>query len=361
MVHRRGIRFLALVGVSTALASACVGLDPEAIDPDDDRDRSAPEGSAADGSSFSDGAGGANDASFSDTVPSDGETPGDATSDALDAFAAPDADADAGVFDGGACATSTMFDPPVAVPGLNTLASERGFTLSDDGLVGVLARSSGSNYDLLSVSRPSVSDPFSVGGAVVTLTAQNEQEPSLSGDGRTLYYATSVGPVLEVFRATRPDTVSAFGAGVAVPGASGSDFSRMEPFLVRGGGALYVTLAPTAIGRSIHRVELPADGGSTSQSGLAIPPTYQSTHPVVSADEKTIFFADNGTGKDQVRMATRASRDAVWTNVQTLAPLASSGHVVPVHLSSDGCDLYMAVESPDGGAGNYDIMVAHRR
>jgi hypothetical protein len=104
------------------------------------------------------------------------------------------------------------FGPAVAVPELNSPAVDVQPNVRKDGREVVFAstRKAGAGQDLWSATRDSVDDPWSVpanlGPAVNT--PDNETRPSLSWDGKTLYFGRgpAVGGPADIFTSTRTRT-----------------------------------------------------------------------------------------------------------------------------------------------------------
>ena len=79
-------------------------------------------------------------------------------------------------------------------------------------------------------------------------------------------------------------------------------------------------------------------------------------YPVVSTDERLVYFASNrgDGGTFQIYTSTRATASATWSTPSLVTELASFGNALPAWISPDACRLYL---SSDQG-GDYDMYVA---
>lgn len=275
------------------------------------------------------------------------------TSDVADAATLSDGGAD-GTTDAAACDPNAPFGVPLAVPGINTSANETGFSISADRLHAVVARFDGADNQLVKADRLAASDAFSETGAAIPGYAS---WPSLSADGKTLYFDKNSGGVPQVHYATRGVASDAFGTPAFAPGASGATFGHFSAFLA-GPGVLYFVEGRAGNNNAVMRT---ASGAAPTE---ALAAGFSVRNPVVTADELRLFLTDNTvTGRYKVVALKRAFTSAAWagdTSPTQLVNLVTSGNAYPVSITPDGCTMFLAGDAYPGGAGGYDIFVSTR-
>jgi Tol biopolymer transport system component len=141
---------------------------------------------------------------------------------------------------------------------------------------------------------------------VLTISPSDSQigdgGPTISGDGRVMYFHTTRSGQLDIFRAEATDEKGHFGPSFPVRGINTAD---------------------------------------------------QEARPVVSSDELTIYYASNrpdggARGGWDIWMATRSSKDADFGGLVNVAELNTDGYDSPAWLSADQCDLYFAQNTAQG-------------
>jgi WD40-like Beta Propeller Repeat len=283
------------------------------------------------------------------------DSPTDSTSPPSDGPSNVDSGGDAGV-DAGACNPAAAFGAPVALDALNTGNPEDGLTLSADELTIYFA----SLGTLKQATRTSKDMPFANVSTVAVADQPETHEMFLTHDGQVLY--TSVGAGAPAFY------LSTFGAGgfaapIAVSGSVGAMFNGSDPFLNRQKSTAYFSF-PT-----------PPDGGGVPKAALFkttifMPSAWgQATlitelwssqgdrHPVVSQDEKTMFFASRRQSTQyDIWVTQRGSIAVQWGTPTKVDALSTTEDDYPGWLSDDGCRMYLLSHS----SGNFDIYVAKR-
>lgn len=326
-LHRVGFGAFALVAVAFV---ACVGEDPD----------SNPSGTTPDAGNASSSSGSASDAPVTD-----GTDPG----------------TDAGV-DARRCDPTKPFgDPqPPSDPLNGSTSDEVSLSMTDDELIAVIER----DGDILYTSRPSrdVAFPAPTGDNLSAVsTGQYEGSPSLTGDGKTLYFVrvpTSTGnPTLYV--AHREDLKESFDPPVEVKidGVGGATNAGIVGVVKvnRAGSRLHWTC------EDCDRTFIADRSGGAydtfiSQRNMA---SYL-VSPAFSGDELTIYFnANTGDGGELVmRYATRTTQGAAFGVNIDMPPNLLTGYL-PVHVTPDECVFYMRT-TKGSDAGKYDIWEARR-
>jgi len=284
----------------------------------------------------------------------------DATPDFADADAGGDGDASI------ACAATDPFGAPALIAELESTGAEGGFRLLDDELTGFFwsTRPGGQGKSYLYVTtRPDRASPF---GAITLLdnvnTATLQVDPTVVASGLYLAFRSEreggVGGY-DLYSAARGSLDASFD-GVTLLSALDSVEDDVQPFLRADGAEIYFA-SNRAGDYDLYR--------STVTAGVYTPPApvaelntsgFDDGDPVVSADDKTVFFSSTrpgGAGASDVWTATRADPGAPFGPAVNVAVLNTAAFEDPTWLSVDGCRLYL---SRQDDAGRAHIYVASR-
>lgn len=187
--------------------------------------------------------------------------------------------------------------------------------------------------------------------------------PSLSSDGRSLFFAVLVPDWVEqIAVATRSTPDGTFGDGQGLPAPVNlngegtphlsADSLSLYFFSERSGGAgnrdLYVATRSSV-----------SDEFATVRalSGLNTP---EREHlPRVSADELTLYFVSNRSGDSDIWRAARASRAADFADPEPVPELNGTSEDGAVTLSPDGLEAILSSDRP-GTIGGRDLFRATR-
>ena len=161
----------------------------------------------------------------------------------------------------------------------------------------------------------------------------SDEDPFIAPDGLSLLFTSDWGslPTRRIFVARRDTTASAFSAPVLVSGIEAAHASDRSPYLA--GGALWFESNRDGGGYRIYRAAPVGDGFADAMPQL--PPGY--THPVVSADELTLFVT---TAELDIAWAHRASRDEPFAEPLPLVDVNTAAAEAAVWISEDRCRLY---------------------
>jgi len=189
------------------------------------------------------------------------------------------------------------FDPPVAVPGLDTAVSESGLSISSGGMRGYVSRAT----DLFEVRRPSPTAPFEIVRALDEINAGDLQfDPVESPDRRSLTYTSGPTGELDIYTATRTADTEPFGSPVSF----------------------------------VHN-------GPSNDSGATF-----------TADRLIMAWAAPVGNDYDLFYATRARIEDPFGPAQLL--LSTVNTDFEPHLRGDGCELFF-VQLPDAGSTQSDI------
>jgi Tol biopolymer transport system component len=250
-----------------------------------------------------------------------------------------------------------------------------GATPSCASSVGLLdpAVGSESEPDADGLSEPSLSLPSCDGeygpfGAPERLTGlefdENVFGPSLSSDGRTLYFSAYVSGEQQIFSATRSTRSSDFDNVAKLPSAINSPGTEGTPFISRDGARLYLfSERQGGVGNRDIWVSRRQDGGFAEPELVANINSEQSDLlPWLSLDELTLVFVSNrsgGRGLADLWRASRASVDQAFDDPINLFNLSSSQNEGRLVLSADGLTAFFTSDRL-GSRGGPDIWTASR-
>lgn len=252
---------------------------------------------------------------------------------------------------------------------VNTVYNESSFCLSRDELEIVVAsdRPGGQgNTDLYIATRSSRAVPF---GPLIALnsvnTIANEITPALSLDRLELYFSRyNSGTSYDIYRSTRPDLGSGFGAPAPVLGVN-TDTYQASPSITDDGLVMYYASNETPHGYDIFRATRPDTGSSFTDKQMVteLSSDYYDNAPVISGNDTRIYLFSN-------RPASHASYN-IWFAERT-SPAEPFG--APLELSfvnteegdftawesADGKRLYFSTLGWDGGGGDTNIFMVRR-
>ncbi len=208
-------------------------------------------------------------------------------------------------------------------------------------------------------------------GPVVN-AAQRESGPSISADGRTLYFASD-GPdyvgLPKIFRSERQaDGAWSTPQLVEMP-LETEDFAfRGSPCISYDGQTLFFTRALVS-GIYVARTRIwqstrsgsgwrpPEDLGDIVNHPDA---SRATAHPSISADGQTLYFSSDrpgGYGGTDLWLTRRVNGS--WTEPVSLGPVVNStANDGEPSISPDGATLYFSSDRP-GGLGSTDLWVTH--
>jgi hypothetical protein len=266
-----------------------------------------------------------------------------------------------------ACDPRAPFGPPALLTELDTAANESSLRLSADYRVAYFSSDrdgDAGGWDLFTATRTDPIGSFAPATPLSTVnTIYEEYDPSVSGDGTTLYFSSDrpggLGG-LDVYVATRANAGSPF-VNPANVGALNTPSFDGQPFVREDGQAIYLQ---SDRGTGSYGVYRAVQSGSAFQ-----PPVFlseldsDSALPAVMPDDLTIYFASGRSGAGtqggtDVWRATRASAGDTFGAPSVVAEVNSAADDYPSFVTRDGCTLYLWSTRP--GAGGEDLYVAKR-
>ena len=253
------------------------------------------------------------------------------------------------------------FSAPQPIQSLNSTNRDAFLRLSSDELVAYFSRDVVGATAVLrghTASRSSSTGAFG-STSIITITGDTATEmwsPTVTADGRTLYFTRANGQTKDIYKATRTATgpTDPF-SGLAPVTELNSTSSEEDVYVVPDGSAIYFSTDRANNGTfSIFRAA--ANGASFSPPVEVLADTSLFVNRVViSPDELTMFYQ----GGNEIHETRRASKTSAWTLSPAITMLGSTSADHPTWVSSDGCRVYLQSDRmPTAGA--MDLYVAVR-
>ncbi|MCA9212287.1 MAG: PD40 domain-containing protein [Planctomycetales bacterium] len=285
----------------------------------------------------------------------------------------------------GSFADVKRLGPTVSAEGMGEAAVDTLQTVSADGLTIYFTSFRDGGYggaDLWQAKRSSISEPF---GPAMNLgpeinTADFENFPNISSDGRTLYFASTRAAGqggFDLYQATRPTIDDSFGNVMNLGPGVNTSFVERGPNISNNGLMLYFTSnrTDTEGGDDIYMATR-SDVSEPFENPINLGPGINSPTdefvPSVASDGLTMFFSDfvrspfrpGGKGDSDIWVAVRDAINAPFGDVVNLNDFSLNSNVNTVFrenapfISQDwpasGSKLYFSSQ-PDG---NVDIWQA---
>ena len=292
-----------------------------------------------------------NDAGSDSTTPSDGSSQNEGGSDSGPKT--------------GPCDPTAAFGTPVALTALNAAGPADSLRLSANGLNAffVVHDLDASTADLYESTRADIVSDFPAGTDIASVPATVLDNPSITHDGLSFYYASQKGFGSFVDVAQRAGLINNFVFTAPLPVGAPVDeagTNSYDPFIQDDGTVLYFVSDRLKGGAfDIFSAHSAGDGGFTSAAAvteLNDSIRHSSRTPTVSADGLVIYFASHHTldgGNEDfftIYRGTRASTSVPFSNITRVDELFSSGQdSYPSFITSDYCTIYF---------GRTDLLVA---
>lgn len=226
------------------------------------------------------------------------------------------------------------------------------------------------HYDLYTAERGSATGAFGTLTKLSASTSTDDYWPTVSPDGLTMFFESGVqvdGGVSNTiwfgYRDSVPGTFT-----TTIPAAFAIVDGRIDaaPYLV--GSSLYWMSMGRNGAATLDLWTANVGGNGTIAGAHALDAVNTTTRgeafPVVSSDEKEMFFARQTSGAyDDIEMAERAATSSPFTDALPIGlPVNSaSASEWPSWVSPDDCRLYfIRSDSPNGSSGPWHLWVAER-
>jgi hypothetical protein len=275
---------------------------------------------------------------------------------------APDAAADVVPAPAVVCDRRTTFGAPRPIDPLNTAENDELWPrLSADELTIVLGTVRAPDaFGVYMATRSSRELPFGRPTFLSTVNAQPafDADPMLSADGLTLYLHSTRDGNSNLFYAKRSSTTAVFERPIPIASLN-TPLAEIQPFLSADVGTLWFAReGPT--GAQIFRAPVRGDVYGPAEVVAELDSEQPEWLPTPSADGLTIYFASKrsgGAGDFDIWVAHRARTDAPFDQPTPVVELNTAALDAPGFLSPDMCRLYFH-RAP--APGRSDVFVAER-
>ena len=257
------------------------------------------------------------------------------------------------------------FGTPVPVVELNVGQvgiSDDDPTLTDDMLEIYFNSNRSGGAEILRSTRAQVTDMWSAPQPVAELNSvATENTPSVSGDGLTIYLASTRINTTDTFVATRASRADVWSTPVLVAELSGPNEDAGMHVAPNGLTAYFnIDLGAGMIDTAeLYRATrgTTAMAWSTPQLIAELSSPVQDTDPYVTPDDRVIYWASDRSGNQQIWRATRPSQGQPFAQLEIVPELATNEEEEDVWISPDGRTLYF---SRGPAAGTRAIYMATR-
>lgn len=253
----------------------------------------------------------------------------DGGSDGSDALVAP-------------CDLSKPFGTPLQVQGILQGANVSLSANYLNAYFAVYYTDAGVLYDLYTATRSDLQSPFlNISNLTVLNSAADDTEPSVTGDGLTIFFESSRSGNFDLYSASRGSAASAFTTAPIALTALNTAVSEADPFVREDGQVLYYRS-----GGDIFRATLGGGGFANPVAVVAINTAGLEANPVVTPDELTIFFASDRSdgsakGGTDIWTAKRANTSVSFGAPANVQELNTSASESPQFVTRDGCTIYL--------------------
>ncbi|MBL7187618.1 MAG: PD40 domain-containing protein [Phycisphaerae bacterium] len=194
---------------------------------------------------------------------------------------------------------------------------------------------------------------------------QTEYSASISADGLELYYDAWQSGKTDLWVTTRVTTDDYWGEAVPLGPAVNSSAMEWTPRISADGLELYFASSRggqqySGFNIYVARRQTTNDAWQSAENlGAMINSSNEQTVGSISADGLELYY---GTGSsystgNELRVATRATKDSAWTETKVLAPTVLGTHPA---ISPGGLHVVFSSDSLPGGMGGRDLWMMTR-
>ncbi len=245
------------------------------------------------------------------------------------------------------CDVTKPFGAPVRLQDFDATAHRASPRLSADELtIYYTTNSTTDSSQLTMASRASKSGPFAGETILPQSTVDAENDPSVGGDGLTLWFHSLRNGSADIFFATRAAPTGPFGAAIVVPMVNGATTIEATPYFRSTTNDLYFVSERT--GSVLLDVFVSKKSGSAFSTPVLVPELSSAGDefsPMVTEDGLTAIFGSDraaGKGKEDLWIAHRASDTVPFSVPSPLTELNSSSTDQPGWISADGCRIWFS-------------------
>jgi hypothetical protein len=265
-----------------------------------------------------------------------------------------------------ACDPTKPFKQPIVLSAVSTAQEDSAASLSADELTMYLSSRPPNQQSQIFIStRSDLQSAFTSPVLLGQVNIGDSFSPSVTADGLTMFLISNgTGTVggHDVFVATRPSTIAAFGAPQDVANVNSTSDVEYAVSVTGSGNDLYFQSARSGTSHIWHAARSGAGYGNPQMVSELADATNGEGGVAVRADGLEIYFssARAGTlGADDIWVARRASTSDPFGIIRNVTELNSPQLDIPTWVSADGCRILFASSRP-GGKGDRDIWFAER-
>jgi len=241
------------------------------------------------------------------------------------------------------CDLARPFGTPDLVAGIQSTTEDGTLRLSVDEKTGYFFSARGASGDkklLYTATRPAVLGRFDVPVPLTMLNLNTQYHPSITNEGRDLFFATYRNSN-DIYQATRASaSVSFLAAPQPVTGIN-SAASEVQPYVTHDGKTIYFVRDEIKVFRATN----PDGAGFTGPAEVGeINTSIADADPVPSDDGLTLYWASarpGGAGDLDIWEAHRATTDMPFGDFAPVPNVNSPAIDAPSDISRDGCRLYL--------------------
>ena len=171
-------------------------------------------------------------------------------------------------------------------------------------------------------------------------SAETDGAPTVTQGDTALYFHSDRTPPSKIYLATRGDVADDY--SLVGPALDGGGSVQFHPYILPDGSAIYWSAGEgPQDGFDIYRADA-SGGGFLEPSKLVVNSAWADILPVLTPDDRTLFFASNrpgGEGGLDMYVSVRSASDPFGAPTP-VSELNTKDNDTPSWVSADGCRLY---------------------
>ena len=180
-------------------------------------------------------------------------------------------------------------------------------------------------------------------------SAETDGAPTVTqGDTALYFHSDRTPPHSKIYLATRGDVTDDY--SLVGPALDGGGSVQFHPYILPNGSGIYWSAGDGALdGFDIYRADA-SGGGFLGPSKLVVNSLWADILPVLTPDDRTLFFASNrpgGEGGYDIYVSVRFDASDPFGAPTPVSELNTEDNDTPSWVSTDGCRLYFT-SSSDG-------------
>ena len=177
-------------------------------------------------------------------------------------------------------------------------------------------------------------------------SAATDGAPTVTQGDTALFFHSDRAPPSKIYRATRVDTTVDYSlVGVALAAGGSVQF---HPYILPDGSGIYWSAGEGALdGFDIYRADASGSDFLGPSKLLVVNSEWADILPVLTPDDKTLFFASNRAGSEgyDIYVSVRFDPSESFGAPTLVSELNTEANDTPSWVSADGCRLYFTRSS----------------